>query len=91
MIASLPIIGLPIGALCLIVLYLTRKAMYALAGFLIGIPVLAWPAGYSVPLAVYAVAIPVAVGLSHLLSTRILNPGAADKTPDPGDSPLPKE
>ncbi len=88
LIASVPIIGLPIGALCLVVLYFTHKAIYPLAIFLVAIPVLTWPAGYSVGLAVYVVAIPVAVGLSHLFTTRILNPGAGKNT---GDSPLPQE
>jgi len=80
LIASLPLIGLPIGAICLVVLYVTRKAIYPLAIFLIGIPVLAWPVEGSVALVIYAVAIPVAVGLSHFFATRILNPGVADKT-----------
>ncbi len=88
LIASVPIIGLPIGALCLVVLYFTRKAIYPLAIFLVAIPVLTWPVGYSVALAVYVVAIPVAVGLSHFFTTRILNPGAGKNT---GDSPLPQE
>jgi glycerol-3-phosphate acyltransferase PlsY len=79
LIASLPIIGLPIGALCLVVLYFTRKAIYPLAIFLIGIPALAWPVEGSVDLAVYAVAIPISVGLSHFFTTRILNPGAGEK------------
>ena len=76
LIASVPIIGLPVGALCLVLLYFTHKAIYPLAVFLVAIPALAYPAGYSVALAVYAVAIPLAVGLSHLFTTRILNPGA---------------
>ena len=79
LIASLPLIGLPIGAICLVVLYVTRKAIYPLAIFLIGLPVLAWPVEGSVALAIYAVAIPVAVGLSHFFTTRILNPGAGVK------------
>ena len=94
LIASLPIIGLPVGAFCLVVLYFTRKAIYALALFLIAIPALAWPTGYSAALAVYAVAVPAAIGLSHLFSTRILHPGAArdaTETGDTGDSPLPQE
>jgi glycerol-3-phosphate acyltransferase PlsY len=91
LIASVPIIGLPVGALCLVVLYFTRKAIYALAVFLIAIPVLAWPVGNSAALAVYAVAVPVSIGLSHLLSTRILNPGGAQDANDTGDSPLPQE
>ncbi len=94
LIASLPIIGLPVGAFCLVVLYLTRKAIYPLALFLIAIPALAWPIGYSAALAVYAVAVPAAIGLSHLFSTRILHPDAArdaTETGDTGDSPLPQE
>jgi len=77
LIASLPIIGLPIGALSLVLLYLTHKAIYPLSFFLVAIPALAYPAGYSSALAVYAVAVPMAVGLSHFFTTRILNPGAA--------------
>ena len=80
LIASLPLIGLPIGAICLVLLYVTRKSILPLAIFLIGIPALTWPVEGSVALAVYAVAIPVAVGLSHFFTTRILNPGAADDT-----------
>ena len=97
LIASLPIIGLPVGAFALVVLYFTRKAIYPLAVFLIAIPVLAWPAGYSAALAVYAVAVPISIGLSHFFSTRILNPGTArdikdtGDTGDTGDSPLPQE
>ena len=79
LIASLPLIGLPIGAICLVVLYVTRKAIYPLAIFLIGLPVLAWPIEGSVALAIYAVAIPVVVGLSHFFTTRILNRGAGEK------------
>lgn len=77
LIASVPIIGLPVGAFCLVLLYFTHKAIYPLAVFLVAIPVLTWPAGYSVALAIYVVAIPIAVGLSHFFTTRILNPGAA--------------
>lgn len=94
LIASLPVIGLPVGAIGLVVLYVTRKAIYPLAMFLIAMPVLAWPAGYSVSLAVYAVAVPISIGLSHFLSTRILNPGSArdmENTGDTGDSPLPQK
>ena len=77
LIASVPIIGLPIGALCLVLLYLTHKAIYPLVVFLVAIPVLTWSIGYPVALAIYVVAIPIAVGLSHLFTTRIRNPGTA--------------
>ena len=76
LIASLPIIGLPIGMAGLVLLYFTRKANSPLAMFLIAIPVLAYPVGYSPAWAVYAVVIPISVGLSHLFTTRILKPGA---------------
>jgi len=90
LIASVPIIGLPAGAFCLVLLYFTHKAIYPLAVFLVAIPVLAWPVGYSPALAVYAVAIPIAVGLSHFFTTRILNLGAAKDMGSAGDSPLPQ-
>lgn len=77
LIASVPIIGLPIGALCLVLLYLTHKAIYPLVVFLVVIPVLTWSIGYPVALAIYVVAIPIAVGLSHLFTTRIRNPGTS--------------
>ncbi len=76
LIALLPIIGLPIGAVGLVLLYFTRKAIYPLTMFLVAIPILAYPVGYSSALAVYSVAIPIGVGISHFFTTRILNPGA---------------
>ena len=91
LIASVPIIGLPIGAACLVVLYFTHKAIYPLAIFLVAIPVLTWPVGYSVGLGAYVVAIPIAVGLSHFFTTRILNPGAHKNIGDTSDSPLTQE
>ena len=84
LIASVPIIGLPIGALCLVLLYLTHRAIYPLVVFLVVIPVLTWSIGYPVALAIYVVAIPIAVGLSHLFTTRIRNPGTAKNM---GESP----
>lgn len=80
LIASVPIVGLPIGVFCLVLLYFTHKAIYPLAVFLLAIPALTWPAGYSVSLAIYAVAMPMAVGLSHFFTTRVLNPGAGSKS-----------
>ncbi|MEO2142251.1 MAG: glycerol-3-phosphate acyltransferase [bacterium] len=80
LIASVPIVGLPVGAFCLVLLYFTHKAIYPLAVFLVAIPALTWPAGYSVSLEIYAVAMPIAVGLSHFFTTRILNPGAGSKS-----------
>ena len=76
LIALFPIIGLPVGAAGLVLLYFTHKAIYPLAVFLVAIPVLAYPVGYSPDLAVYSVSIPMAVGMSHFFTTRILNSGA---------------
>ncbi len=72
LIATLPLIALPIGALSLFALYHTRKAIVPLAMFLIGIPILSWPAGYPVAIVVYAFLIPVLAGMCHFYSTRLL-------------------
>ena len=76
LIASYPIIALPLGALSLVALYHTRKAMVALFMFLAGVPVLTWIAvatvGYTPGEAGYAMAIPVLAGLSHCYSTILL-------------------
>lgn len=76
LIASYPIIGLPLGALSLVALYQTRKAMVALFMFLAGLPILTWIAvvtvGYTPGEAGYALAIPVLAGLSHCYSTFLL-------------------
>ena len=76
LIASYPIIALPLGALSLVALYHTRKAMVALFMFLAGLPILTWIAvatvGYTPGEAGYALAIPVLAGLSHCYSTFLL-------------------
>ena len=76
LIASFPILGLPVGALALVALYHTRKSMVPLAMFLAGIPILAWVAvptvGYTPAEAGYALSIPVIAGLSHFYSTLLL-------------------
>ena len=88
MIAMIPLIALPLGALGLVALYYTKRATIALAMFLIAVAVLVWPAGYSTGVSLYALAIPLLVGLSHLCSTRIFAPvPMADHT----ESPLPQE
>ena len=72
LIAMLPLIALPVGALALVALYHTRKAMVALAMFLVGIPVLSWFAGYSMEVALYALMVPIMAGLSHVYSKKVL-------------------
>lgn len=75
-IATFPIIALPLGALSLVALYHTRKSIVALAMFLAGVPALAWVAvitvDYTPGEAGYALAIPVMAGLSHFYSTLVL-------------------
>ena len=76
LIASFPIIALPLGALSLVALYHTRKAMVALFMFLAGVPVLTWIAvltvDYTPGEAGYALAVPVMAGLSHVYATIVL-------------------
>ena len=76
LIAMLPLFALPIGALSLVALYHTRKAMVALFMFLAGVPVLSWVSvltvGYDAALAGYALVVPVMAGLSHLYATVLL-------------------
>jgi glycerol-3-phosphate acyltransferase PlsY len=69
--AVVPVVGIPIAVPALTVLYLTRSTTRALATYYIPIPFLAlWPAGYSVSLVGYSLAIPILVGFSHYLSLR---------------------
>ena len=88
LIAILPALALPIGALSLVILYYTKKAIFALALFLIGIPFLSWTAGYSPELIAYSFAVPVFIGFCHLFSTRIMattergTPGGAPASPE---------
>ena len=75
LLAMLPLLAAPVGALSLVVLYVTRKATIAIGVFLVTVAVLAWPVGYSYQIAVYAVAIPILVGLTHYVTVRALISG----------------
>ena len=76
LIATFPVLALPLGALSLVALYHTRKAMVALAMFLVAIPLLSWVSVFTVgqtfAMAGYALVIPVMAGLSHFYSTLLL-------------------
>ena len=76
LIATFPIIALPLGALSLVALYHTRKAIVALFMFLAGVPVLTWIAvltvGYTPGEAGYALGLAVITGLSHCYATVLL-------------------
>lgn len=68
--AMLPALAIPVSALAMIALFITKKAVIGLGLILILVPVLAWPVGYDYPVAIYAVAIAFLVGLSHHISVR---------------------
>ena len=74
LLALLPMIALPTGALALALFYFKRRAIYPLAFFLVAVPLLAWPADYPLSLTLFALAVPLFVGLSHYYTTRILRP-----------------
>lgn len=71
LIATVPLVAIPMAVPALTVLYLTKSTTRALAVYYVPTPFLAlWPAGYSVPLVSYSLAIPIFVGISHYLSLR---------------------
>ena len=72
LIATLPLLTLPVGIGSLVILYATKKATAPLACFLILVPILAWwpVLDYSRAQVGYALLIPILVGLSHLISVR---------------------
>lgn len=71
LLATVPLVAIPVAAPALTVLYLTRSATRALAIYYIPIPFLAfWPAGYAHSQVLYSLAIPFIVGFSHYLSLR---------------------
>lgn len=87
LIATIPLITLPLGALSLVALYHTRKSIVALAMFLVAVPLLSWvtvlTVGTSAAMAGYALAVPAIAGLSHVYSTMLLpklqgKPGETD-------------
>ena len=76
LIASYPIIALPLGALSLVALYHTRKAIVALFLFLAGVPVLTWVAvltvAYTPAEAGYALGFALITGGLHYYSILLL-------------------
>ena len=83
LIAVLPALAIPLAVTGLGILLLTRKAIIALAFFLVTVPVFAWwlakypypvanwwPVQYSYEVAAFALGIPILVGVSHFLSLR---------------------
>ena len=76
LLASVPLIALPVGALSLVALYHTRKSIVPLFMFLAAVPLLNWVAvltvGSSAAMAGYALAVPVMACASHFSSTMLL-------------------
>jgi acyl phosphate:glycerol-3-phosphate acyltransferase len=70
LLAMLPVLAIPLVVPALIVLYFTKSTAKGVATFYVPIPFLAWPLGYSYILALYSLAIPVIVGLSHYFSVK---------------------
>lgn len=84
--ATIPLLAIPLGLVSLAILYFTKKAIPPLAFFLIFTPILAWwPMGYSYPTAIYSLLIPLLVGMSHYLSVKTRPSSNAG-----GDLPLPQ-
>ena len=75
--AALPALAIPLGLIGLVVLYLTRSGIKSLGFFLITVPLAAglilWVGAnsYSYSITVYALAIPLLVGLSHYISVKL--------------------
>ena len=90
LLAMLPVLAIPVGAVALIVLYATKKAIIAIGVFLIAVPVLAWPVGYSYSVAIYAVAIPLLVGLTHYFSVKALAPAVNTESEQGDERALPQ-
>lgn len=87
LLALLPELAVPLSLLGLAVLFLTRSTVKALACLFIPLAPLAFllrPLGYSCSLILYAIGLPVLVGLSHYLSVRRrpMSAGPADGLSD---------
>ncbi len=79
LLAALPALALPVAAIALAALLLFRKAVLAIGLFFIPVALLAWwPYDYAYPVAIYAVAVPVLVGLAHCWTVR--------RPPSPGQA-----
>ncbi len=72
--AMLPMLAIPVAISALAVLWFTRKAIMALAYFLVLMALLAWAPffDYSSRQSAYALLIPVMIGVCHVISVRRL-------------------
>lgn len=87
LLVMLPLIAIPLSLVALVFLYLARSSIRVLAFLFISIALLSWPAGYSFPIVLYSVGIPVLVGTSHYLSVRR---NGSQEEPAGGEQVLPQ-
>lgn len=79
LLATVPLLAIPLGLASLVVLYFTKKATASLGFFLILLPFLAWwPMPYPYSLIGYVLFIPLLVGASHFISLKRVNLPAAE-------------
>jgi glycerol-3-phosphate acyltransferase PlsY len=88
--AMLPLLTVPVAAVTLLILFLTRKSTLALGFFLIAVPILSWPVGYDYPKVIYSVAVPVLVGLTHYFTVRGHTVGDSPEPEQPDERALPQ-
>ena len=71
LLATVPLLAIPLGLASLVVLYFTKKATASLGFFLILLPFLTWAAmPYHYSLVGYVLFIPLLVGVSHFISLK---------------------
>ena len=70
----IPIPAIPMGLAAMALLPVVRSATLMLALIMIPMPLLAWVAGASYPVVAYTVALPLAVGLRHYMTSRTGQP-----------------
>ena len=87
---TVPLVSVPVAAVSLMVLQFTKRATVALGVFLIAVPVLTFPVGYSYTMVSYVIAVPVLVGLTHYLNTKVLGSQAAIEPDQAEERALPQ-
>ena len=87
---AVPLVSVPVAAVSLMVLQFTKRATVALGVFLITVPVLTFPVGYSYTMVSYVIAVPVLVGLTHYLNTKVLGSQAAIEPDQAEERALPQ-
>lgn len=87
---TVPLVSVPVAAVSLMVLQFTKRATVALGVFLIAVPVLTFPVGYSYTMVSYVIAVPVLVGLTHYLNTKVLGSQAAIESDQAEERALPQ-